>query len=263
MAVTVAVALQKGGVGKTTICRHIGHCIAAQGLRCLMIDLDPQGSLTDIATPAQEAPPATVATMADVMGANEAGTGDLLPIIRSVSPGLDLAPSGIGLSLTESALILRRAREYILQRATEGIAGNYDYILIDCPPAFGLLLTNAIMAADWVVMPVLLDAMSLGSAGLFLRTLADMQADYPQAAARLLGSVANRANIYTVLGRDMLSAMRGRADLMLFDAIIPATVKIEEAALLKTTINDYEPQSAAAVAFDELTKELIARGKQT
>jgi cellulose biosynthesis protein BcsQ len=87
-----------------------------------------------------------------------------------------------------------------------------------------------------------------------------MQSDYPSAAA-LLGTVANRAIVHTVLGRDMLASMQGRADLKMFDAVIPATVRVEEAALLQTTINDYEPTSAAALAFEQLTEEILHRGK--
>lgn len=253
MSIVIAVALQKGGTGKTTVCRHLGHCLSTRGHKTLMIDLDPQHSLTNIIG-------ATVAgTMAAVMGNAEPGTGKIAPIIVPVSAGLDLAPGGIGLALTESALILRRAREHILSRAIEQIAGNYDYILIDCPPALGLLLTNALLAARWVIVPTGLDSMSLDSIALFMGTMADLRADYPQ-AAELLGVVVNRANTYTVLGRDMLTAMRGRADLWLFDAIIPATVRLEEAALLKQPLHTYEPTNAAALAFNALTDEVINRG---
>lgn len=251
----IAVAIQKGGVGKTTVTRHVAHCLSAAGQRVLMIDLDPQSSLTAICS-AVAGP-----DLADVLGDTQPGKLGLADVIRAVGPGLDIAPASIRLAQTESGLVLRRAREYVLRRALEPVVGNYDYILIDCPPALGMLLSNALIASQWVIVPVLLDAMSLHSIGLFLDSLSAMQGDYPT-VARLLGTVIARSTGRTTLAREMLAEMTSRPELRLFQTIIPATVRVEEAALMSQPIHEYDPTSPAALAYGELTKEVIDRGKE-
>lgn len=219
-----------------------------------MIDLDPQSSLTAIT--GQHTGPG----LADVLGDTQAGKLGMAAVIRTVGPRLDIAPASIRLAQTESGLVLRRAREYVLQRALEPVMANYDYILIDCPPALGMLLSNALIAARWVIVPALLDAMSLHSIGLFLDSLSAMQADYP-AVAELLGTVIARSSGRTTLAREMLAEMASRPELRLFQTIIPATVRVEEAALMGQPIHGYDPASPAAAAYDNLTKEIIDRGK--
>lgn len=219
-----------------------------------MIDLDPQSSLTAICGPG------TGPDLADVMGDTEPGKLTLAAVIKNVGPRLDLVPASIRLAQTESGLVLRRAREYVLQRALEPVAGNYDYILIDCPPALGMLLSNALIASSWVIVPVLLDAMSLHSIGLFLDSLSAMQGDYPT-VARLLGTVIARSTGRTTLAREMLAEMTSRPELRLFQTIIPSTVRVEEAALMNQSIHEYDPTSPAALAYNQLTKEIISRGK--
>lgn len=251
----IAVAMQKGGVGKTTVTRHLAHCLSVAGHRVLMVDLDAQGSLTSIC--GISAGP----DLADVLGDTQPGKLALTDIIRNVSPRLDLAPASIALAQTESGLVVRRAREYVLQRALEPVSGNYDYILIDCPPALGMLLSNALIAAQWVIVPVLLDAMSLHSVGLFLDNLSALQGDYPT-VAKLLGTVIARSSTRTTLAREMLELMSSRPELKLFRTAIPTTVRMDEAALMNQPIHVYDHTSPAALAYTELTKEIIDRGKE-
>lgn len=249
----IAIALQKGGVAKTTVTRHLGQGIAKAGRRVLLVDLDPQASLTNIVGARAEA-----GSMFDVLGDVEAGWDDVVPIVEKVDERLDIAPAHADLAHTDAGLVLRRAREYVLRRSLGTVAARYDYILVDCPPSLGLLLSNALIAAQWVIIPTLLDSMSLKSIGLFLDTLDAMARDYPDVAG-ILGTVAVAADMRTVLARTMLEELRGRERLRMFDTVIPATVRFPEAALMQQSIFAYEPDHAGAVAFEELTRELLSR----
>ena len=249
----IAIALQKGGVAKTTVTRHLGQSIAQAGRRVLLVDLDPQASLTSIVGAIGEA-----GSMFDVLGDVEAGWDDVIPIIEKVDDRLDIAPAHADLAHTDAGLVLRRAREYVLRRSLGTVVDRYDYILLDCPPSLGLLLSNALIAAQWVIIPTLLDSMSLKSIGLFLDTLDAMERDYPDVAG-ILGTVAVAADMRTVLARAMLEELRGRERLRMFDTVIPATVRFPEAALMQQSIFAYAPDHAGAVAFEELTRELLSR----
>jgi chromosome partitioning protein len=256
MSIVICIANQKGGVNKTTITRNLGHFLSLEHGPVLLIDLDAQASLTGMFGTAPQA-----GHMATVLGDVEVGTGDLAAIIQPITERLYIAPADIGLAQTESTLILHEDREYLLQRALAPIQDRFSYIVIDCPPSLGLLVTNALLASQWVIIPSHLDAMAIGGVALFMRNLTATQEDYP-ACAQLLGTVATQVDLRTVLAREMLDTLRERADLKVFTTVLPATVRFKEAALLQQSIADYDPHGSGTQAYQAFTSEVIARVNQ-
>jgi len=160
----LAIANQKGGTGKTTTALNLGANLASQGRRVLLVDLDPQSSLT-LATLGE-----CDKTLADVLGGAQPGTVTMQAIIQSIAPGLDLAPGDLALSTSEMTMAARLGRENVLKKALASVTG-YDLVILDCSPSLGLLTVNALTAANAVIAPTLPSALDLRGLRLFLSSL--------------------------------------------------------------------------------------------
>jgi chromosome partitioning protein len=169
---TIAISNQKGGCGKTTTTLNLGAGLAELGLRVLMLDLDPQSSLT-LATVGD----CGSRSLAEVIGAAQPGDMSLPEIIQEISPNLDLAPADIALSASELGFATRRGRENILKKILASVSNNYDVCLIDCGPSLGLLAVNALTAADAVICPTLPTALDMRGLALFLVSVASIKED--------------------------------------------------------------------------------------
>lgn len=184
--ITIAVSNQKGGTGKTTTAHNLGAILAGLGLRVLLLDLDPQSSLT--AACGVAADDVAGRSLADVLGGAQAGRLSLAEVVRDLGGGLSLAPADIALAGCELGLTARLGRESVLRRALAPIAGGFDLALLDCPPSLGLLTVAGLVAADAVIIPTQPQAADLRGVALFVDTLRTVQSEL-NPALEVLGVV--------------------------------------------------------------------------
>ena len=247
----IAVANQKGGVAKTTSVHTLGNALVEQGSRVLLIDLDPQACLTF----SNGLDPETLElSMHDVMlgraPANEA-------IVRVGD--LDLLPSTIDLAGAELHLLSRTGREYVLRRALQDIAPNYDVVLIDCPPSLGILTINGLTAAGEVLIPLQCETLGHRGVGQLLETIADVRS-YTNATLGVRGVIATMFDSRTKLAQEMLTSVRENYDLTVLEPPVPKSVKVAEAPGRGRSVLSHAPSSKAASAYRSLAEQLVPAG---
>lgn len=248
---SIAIANHKGGTGKTATAHNLGHALAGRGLRVLMIDLDPQGSLT-LACGVQDA---GKLTMAGVMGGSAPGGLGLGEVVRELGPRLALAPADIELAGAELGLISRLGRENVLRKAMQGLAMQFDIALIDCPPSLGLLTVNALTAADRVLIPTAPTPADLRGTRLFLASVAQVR-EALNPGLQALGVLVTFWDPRLALHRDALQAMQA-AGLPVLSVMIGRSVRVAEAAGAGQALAVYEPRNPQAAAYSALAEELM------
>jgi chromosome partitioning protein len=242
----VAVANQKGGVGKTTTAISLSWEIARRGATCLLIDLDPQANATSGlgVTPG-------AATMYDVL-IDEAPIEAALVHMRD---GLDLAPSVADLAGAEVELVPAMAREYRLKRALEELGERYDFVIIDCPPSLGLLTLNALTAASEALVPVQCEYLALEGLTQLTRTLDAVRRNL-NPALRLGGLLLTMYDSRTNLGQQVADEVR-RHFPNTYRAVIPRNVRVSEAPSHGLPVGQYAPSSPASRAYRAFAEEFI------
>jgi chromosome partitioning protein len=240
----IAIANQKGGVGKTTTTLTLGAALVERGKSVLLVDLDPQSSLT-MALGVD----ATGQSMHEVMGSTEPGTKSLRDIVHQISPRFFLAPSDIALSRSESGLMVRLGRESVLKKTLSGVRS--DYILIDCLPSLGILTINALVASDEVIIPTVAEYLALRGIALFYRTLRDVRSINP--ALKVLGILPTFYDPRLLHTREVLSAMQKKG-LPVFKICIGRTVRFAEASLAGESILSYASTNPGALAYRKLAE---------
>lgn len=258
MTKVIAIVNQKGGVGKTATCESLGIGLARQGERVLLVDTDPQASLTSCLYKGDIDD--LSATVTDVfmaqMEADDLPANDV--ILRDIE-GIDLVPADITLSGIEVRLVNEMSRERLLGNFLAGIKDEYDYILIDCSPSLGMITINALAAADSVIIPVEPTYKSEKGMELLLQTIRNIQRKInPELVIDgiLLNKVSRRANST----KEIIARLREKYHV--FDTEIPISVREQESGERGVSIYTYDARGKVAGAYEELTQEVLAAEQQ-
>ena len=261
MCKVISVSNQKGGVGKTVTCVNLGIGLAREGKRVLLIDADPQGSLT-ISLGCQE-PDKLEYSLATVMMKiiNDEEFDATAGIIHH-EEGVDILPGNIELSGLEISLIGVISRETILREYVESIRDQYDYIIIDCMPSFGMLTINALACADSVLIPVQAAYLPVKGLQQLIKTIGRVKRQLNpklQFEGILLTMVDNRTNYAKDICQQVYDAYSSSVNV--FAVEIPMSVRAAEISAEGSSIYVYDPKGKAAFAYTSLIKEVIDNGR--
>ena len=248
MTTVIALANQKGGVGKTTTAINLGAALAHKGATVLIFDFDPQANSSaglGIRTEGQT-------TYDVVIG----GVHAKEVAVETGVPGLMLAPATPALAGADVELVPMMAREFRLKRALDAVRGSYDYVLIDCPPSLGLLTVNALTAADEVIVPVQCEYLALEGLGQLTATLELVRRNL-NSSLKLRGLLLTMFDARTNLSQQVADEVRKHFT-NTFKTVIPRSVRLSEAPSHGLPISQYDPTSRASRAYDELADEVIA-----
>ncbi|AQP49174.1 chromosome partitioning ATPase [Tessaracoccus aquimaris] len=252
-ATIISMCNQKGGVGKTTTTINLGAALAELGFKVLLVDFDPQGSLSV----GLGVNPHTLETSIYNLLLSRDHTAD--DVIRTTSvDGLDILPSNIDLSAAEVQLVSEVAREQTLIRVLKPLRPSYDYILIDCAPSLGLLTINALTASDYVVMPLECEFFALRGIALLTDTISKVQ-DRLNPDLEVLGILGTMYDARTLHSREVLERVVQAFGDDVFHTVIRRTIKFPETTVAGEPITTYASASPGADAYRQLAREVLLR----
>ena len=252
-ALIIAMCNQKGGVGKTTTAINLGAALAETGRRVLLVDFDPQGSLSV----GLGVNPHTLDTsIYNLLLTRDHDVHDI--IVSSVVEGLDILPANIDLSAAEVQLVSEVAREQTLKRVLTQVRGDYDIILIDCAPSLGLLTVNALTAADRVLMPLECEFFALRGLALLNDTIGKVQ-DRLNPELEIVGILGTMYDARTLHSREVLERVVQAFGDKVFHTVIRRTIKFPETTVAGEPITTYASTSPGALAYRMLAREVLHR----
>ena len=250
----IAVANQKGGVGKTTTTINLSACLAEQGQKVLVIDVDPQGNTTSGLGIDKNNTENTVYEL--MLG--EASIDDC--IYKSVMDDLDVIPSNVNLAGAEIDLIDIDDREYILKKIVNSLKEKYDFILLDCPPSLSMLTVNAMTAANTVLVPIQCEYYALEGLSQLIRTI-NLVKQKLNPELEIEGVVFTMYDARTNLSLQVVENVKANLKQTVYKTIIPRNIRLAEAPSHGLPINLYDSKSAGTESYRLLAEEVIHRGE--
>ncbi|WP_416148057.1 ParA family protein [Salipaludibacillus sp. HK11] len=253
MGRVIAIANQKGGVGKTTTSVNLSACLAHEGKKVLIIDIDPQGNTTSgIGIDKGDVDECIYNVLVEDQKAKNV-------IVPTAVENLFILPSTIQLAGAEIELVPTISREVRLKRAIDSIKADYDYLIIDCPPSLGLLTINSLTAADSVLIPVQCEYYALEGLSQLLNTVRLVQKHLNQ-ELEIEGVLLTMLDARTNLGIQVIEEVKKYFREKVFQTIIPRNVRLGEAPSHGKPIITYDPKSRGAEVYLELAKEVMTHG---
>ena len=250
MVKVIAIANQKGGVGKTTTAVNLAACLAKKGRKVLMLDEDPQGNATSgLGFDKRDIKKCVYDTLI-----NDVPMKDVL--LHSDYENLDVIPATIQLAGAEIELVSLMNREGRLKNALERVKHDYDYVLIDCPPSLGLLTINALTAANSVLVPIQCEFYALEGVSQLMNTIKLVQRNL-NPALKLEGVLMTMFDQRTNLSSDVVGEVRKYFNTKMYNTIIPRNVRLSEAPSHGQPVIVYDPKSKGAQVYSELAQEVL------
>ena len=245
MGRVIAVANQKGGVGKTTTAINLSACLAEKGQKVLAIDMDPQGNMTS-----------GLGIDKDELMIGQAGVDEVLQ--KEAIENLDVIPTSIDLSAAEIELIGVDDKEFIIRNAVQPIKDDYDYIIIDCPPSLSMLTINAMTTADSVLVPIQCEYYALEGLSQLIHTV-ELVKERLNPVLEIEGVVFTMYDARTNLSLQVVENVKENLQQNIYKTIIPRNIRLAEAPSYGMPINLYDPKSTGASAYQRLADEVMNR----
>lgn len=255
----ICIANQKGGVGKTTTAAAFAHGLSEHNKRILLVDWDPQGSLTvNFGLDPDELKLTTYDVLRTVI-LNNGGPSIRDATLPTDNPDIDIVPSNIELSQAQLDLVDVPSREMVLHDIIDPVRDDYDYILIDCLPSLGLLTINALAAADKVLIPLQADFLAMKGLALLLHTIIEVKEKLNQ-ELEILGILFTMTNARTLHTREVIDVTKRAfgSRIRVFENTVPMSVRFKEAPAAGMSILTYAPGSEGASAYRLLTDEVLS-----